>query len=307
MKFKDSDFELIIQRPGIEGGLKLIEKVGRTCYQSEDKITDKSYVSFTDRLIKSQHGAMLEFFTVYLKVPENKFEDSLRYNDLLAFFESNAWSVVHVEKDYFLVTTNYRVIKENNLELIMDKFWCEPTKEHQRRTTLRLFISRSISHETVRHRLASLAQSSQRYITYSKEKYGGELEIIIPDKFYRLAKKYNLDLEGEELVYKLIDLDPGALVWYKNMVRTEEDYKKLTLEEGWTAQDARDVLNNATGTILNVCMFEKDWEHFFDLRFFGTTGAPDPNMKRITSKILTTLENMNYLEVNPDNKIKWKY
>ena len=48
---------------------KFIELAGRTCYKSEDKITEDSAKEFVDRMIKSGHGAMLEHGTVYLTVP----------------------------------------------------------------------------------------------------------------------------------------------------------------------------------------------------------------------------------------------
>ena len=48
---------------------KFIELAGRTCYKSEDKITEDSAKNFVDRMIKSGHGAMLEHGTVYLTIP----------------------------------------------------------------------------------------------------------------------------------------------------------------------------------------------------------------------------------------------
>ena len=112
-------------------------------------------------------------------------------------------------------------------------------------------------------------------------------EFIIPEKIYNLKDLYpeTKNLHGEELVLKLKDLDKGVKVWYNHMVETEKEYKFLTLDCGWAAQDARDILPNATSTILNVCMFNEDWKHFFDLRALGTTGKPHPDMKRIAMKV----------------------
>ena len=69
MKLINSSFEIIEQKPGLEGIYKQIELAGRTCYKSESNITEDSAKSFVDRMIKSGHGAMLEHGTVYLRIP----------------------------------------------------------------------------------------------------------------------------------------------------------------------------------------------------------------------------------------------
>ena len=106
-----------------------------------------------------------------------------------------------------------------------------------------------------------------------------------------------------QLVNALICIDRGAACWYDNMVRTEEDYKYLTLEEGWAAQDARDVLNNATSTILNICMFDEDWKHYLDLRSLGTTGKPHPDMKRISDRVLDKMIEDGIFELDEEGKL----
>ena len=68
MKLIESKVEVIEQQPGLEGVYKQIELAGRTCYKSEDKITEDSAKGFVDRMIGSKHGAMLEHVTVYLKI-----------------------------------------------------------------------------------------------------------------------------------------------------------------------------------------------------------------------------------------------
>ena len=72
MKLIESKVEIIEQQPGLDGVYKQIELAGRTCYKSEDKITEDSAKGFVDRMINSKHGAMLEHGTVYLVIP---FED----------------------------------------------------------------------------------------------------------------------------------------------------------------------------------------------------------------------------------------
>lgn len=69
MKTIKQSFKIIPQDKGLEGIYKQIELAGRTCYKSEDKITETSAKEFVDRMIKSGHGAMLEHGTVYLRIP----------------------------------------------------------------------------------------------------------------------------------------------------------------------------------------------------------------------------------------------
>ena len=75
MKLCKPLFEIWEQSAGLEGVYKQIEKVGRVCYKSEDKITEDSAKPFVDRMVKSGHGAMLEHGTVYLFIPWNEWYD----------------------------------------------------------------------------------------------------------------------------------------------------------------------------------------------------------------------------------------
>lgn len=299
MKLLDSSYEVLSQGPNFDDGLRMIEKVGRVCYKSLDKMTEDSFKGFVNRMIKSEHFAMLEFFTVYLEVSAL---DS-GYEEIVKFYEGNPFSKV-IKKDYgdgsvFYITTNHRVILENSREPDL-VYFSSSNDHHRKRYTVRLYCSRSISHEVIRHRLASFSMESQRYVLYTRERFGGELTFIIPDKIYRIrdeaakyvdsltgkSREYLKELKGEELVNELTCIDRGVSCWYDNLKRDEEDYRYLTLEEGWAAEDARDILPNACRTVLNICMFDCDWVHFFNLRSLGTTGRPDPNMKRLADPIL---------------------
>ena len=74
MKLIKPSVKIIDQKEGLQGIYKAIELAGRTCYKSEDKITDTSAKEFVDRMIKSGHNAMLEFGTIYLKIPIEEYE-----------------------------------------------------------------------------------------------------------------------------------------------------------------------------------------------------------------------------------------
>lgn len=159
MKLIKPSFNIIEQPVGLEGIYKQIEAAGRTCYKSEDKITKDSASKFVERMVKSGHGAMLEHGTVYLKVTY-KDTDCVT---LSMFYGHNKYSkVTHSEDNkVYYITTNYRVLVENN-HLGDFKYLCEPTEFHERRITVRFVCDRGVSHEFVRHRVFSFAQESTR-------------------------------------------------------------------------------------------------------------------------------------------------
>lgn len=78
MRIIKPSFEIWDQEEGLEGVYKQIERAGRVCYKSEDKITETSAREFVERMIKSGHGAMLEHGTVYLRIPINEYEKNYK-------------------------------------------------------------------------------------------------------------------------------------------------------------------------------------------------------------------------------------
>lgn len=285
MKLIESKVELIEQQPGLEGVYKQIELAGRTCYKSEDKITEDSAKAFVDRMIKSKHGAMLEHGTVYLKV-NVKYDNEehcwpIPQNFFPFFFERNKYSKVRrVEAEdvcSWYVTTNMRVIAENNLFDCLE-FICEPTEMHEKRITARFTCDRGVSHEIVRHRVMSFAQESTRYCNYSKDKFGCELTFIKPSW-------YNKTLENKHGGFE------------KFLEDTQSLYIAL-LDQGYLPQEARACLPNALKTEIVVTGFESDWEHFFSLRSpkYGAQGA-HPDMAKLADELYEKLNS-----VNTDNK-----
>ena len=174
---------------------------------------------------------------------------------------------------YYYITTNYRFIIENKLEKLL-QYMCEPTKYHQRRTTVKFITNRAISHELVRHRSMSFMQESQRYCNYAKDKFSNQLTYIIPVQCTKDIPDNtelidNIDIDnfvwgndGDKKFLKVNKLTQGMLYSFYD---TEVHYIGLT-ELGWKPQEVRTVLPNATKTELYMCGFDKDWEHFFDLR-----------------------------------------
>ena len=222
---------------------KDIERAARVSYKSEDKITEDSAEKMVQRLISMKHYSPLEFGTIYLKFDrENNF-------DILDKYDYNKFSATTITKDSTrYITTNYRVIVENHWEDDL-QYMCEPTKYHQIRTTVKFITNRAVSHELVRHRSMSFMQESQRYVAYDKDKFGNELTFIKP-----AWKQPELDEQTNETV-----------LTHLLFANIEDTYMKLR-SLGLTPQQARIVLPNATKTELYMCGFDKDWEHFFDLR-----------------------------------------
>ena len=176
MKLIKPSFEILEQLPGLEGMYKQIELAGRTCYKSEDKITEDSAKEFVDRMIKSGHGAMLEHGTVYLYFPwvsmggeearytHNKYSKSVFYSNH-SFDENGNRRIIPIEYGQagHYITTNLRVLVENGWMNDL-QYLCEPTKYHERRITVKFICDRGVSHEFVRHRVFSFAQESTRYL-----------------------------------------------------------------------------------------------------------------------------------------------
>ncbi len=290
MKLVKPSFEIWNQPAGLEGVYKQIEKVGRVCYKSEDKITEDSAKPFVDRMIKSGHGAMLEHGTVYLCIRKEGNESLEVDRYLMNPYSKIAFRQFSNSRDMEIyITTNLRVLVENNWLKDLE-YICEPTEFHERRVTVHFVCDRGVSHEFVRHRVMSFAQESTRYCNYSKDKFGNELTFIKPcwldiptgqyvywDGDWCDVDKMKIQLpEGE---HKDID----AFLWTLNNAET---HYTLLINSGWKPQEARAVLPNSLKTELVVTGFISDWNHFFDLRARGTTGAPHPQAKELAEPLM---------------------
>lgn len=245
----------MIKQELIDTIYRQIEIAGRTCYKSEDKITDKSAKIFVDRLVKSKHTAVLEHGTVYL--------DIMNFDDVILareFYFNNPYSKISKnivediwEDSHLYVTTNYRVLVENN-RLSDLKYLCEPTKYHEKRVTVRFICDRGILAEFTRHRTFSFCAESTRYCNYSKNKFGNELTFIIPN--WVNTKCSNKEQDEPSF---------NDIMW-SDACKKAEDYYLSLLKGGWKPQEARTVLPNALKTELIMTGFVNDWKHFFELR-----------------------------------------
>ncbi len=199
MKIINAGYEILtnISYNGIEE-LQRIEKIGRVCYKSEDKITEdgESAKKFVKMLIDRGHEAMVEHSSL----------------------------------------------------------------------SVRFIVDRGVSHELVRHRIASFAQESTRYCNYSKDKFDNGVTFIKPFFFDEKNNHYEL--------------------WKIAMEVSENCYLQL-LKSGATPQEARSVLPNSTKTEIVITANYREWRNFFKLR---TAPAAHPSMREVTIPLLKELK-----------------
>lgn len=195
MRVIKPSFEFLQEIDG-EEILNRLERAGRVCYKSEDKITDNSAKKFLANIINRGHESVLE---------------------------------------------------------------------HEK-ITVSIICDRGVSHELVRHRIASYSQESTRYCNYSKEKFGNELTFISPCFWSQDDSMY--------------------LLWSKQMQQIENTYNKL-IKIGATPQEARSVLPNSLKTQIVVTMNIREWRHFFKLR---TDAAAHPQMREVANMLLVEFQ-----------------
>lgn len=197
MKVIKAGYEILtaISEGGVEE-LQHIEKIGRVCYKSEDKITSdgESARKFVKMIIDRGHEAMIEHSSLSVK----------------------------------------------------------------------FIVDRGVSHELVRHRIASFAQESTRYCNYSKDKFDNGITFIKP--FFFGDTKYQR--------------------WLAAMADAESAYLDL-LNSGATPQEARSVLPNSTKTEIVITANYREWRNFFKLR---TAKAAHPQMREVTIPLLKELK-----------------
>ena len=266
MKLIKQSYEILPQGHTLEEVYKHIERVARTCYKSEDKITDNSAHPFVERLIEARHTAMLEHGTIYLAIPERVYcewskQRLSRYAD--NNYSRSLFRMVDGEMT-LLVTTNLRVIIENAWQDDL-QYITEPT-EHERRVTVKFITDQGIMREFTRHRVFSFAVESTRFCNYSKDKFGNEITFIHP---CWMSEKYT----------------PEGQVFMRACEEAESWYFDL-LRRGWTPEKARNVLPLATKCEMVMTGFTSDWKGFFSLRAYGSTGKPHPQAAELAIPLL---------------------
>ena len=141
-------------------------------------------------------------------------------------------------------------------------------------------LASGISHELVRHRIASFAQESTRYCNYAKDKFGAECAFIDLEPGIMLDNKMK-KMSGEEIALVMAE-------WTSAMEDAERHYMRL-LELGATPQIARAVLPNSTKTEITVSANYREWRNFFKLR---VPADVHPQMREVTIPLLKELKGM---------------
>ena len=141
--------------------------------------------------------------------------------------------------------------------------------------SVRIITDRGVTHEIVRHRLASYSQESTRYCNYSQDKFGKEITVILPVWFEELA---NQKMAYADWIYQKM----AYADWVASMTYAESVYFRL-LGYGQLPQQARSVLPNSLKTEIIMTCNIREWRHFFTLR---ASPAAHPQMKDLATSML---------------------
>lgn len=134
--------------------------------------------------------------------------------------------------------------------------------------TVRFVVDRGVSHEIVRHRMASYAQESTRYCNYGNTKFGNDIMFVQSEAFEEGSARYE--------------------IWRDACEAAEWAYFALR-KDGATPELARDVLPMSLKTELVMTANLREWRHFLALRAVGTTGKPHPQIKQVAAPLLREL------------------
>jgi len=286
MKMENEDMKII--KPSVEffgavpteynATLKFIEMAGRTCYKSEDKITEDSAEEFVKKLIKAGHLAMVEHSNFVVR----GFPIGFEYDDhviaaigkyltfrriagvcyiggsLTAWYQNAVTNGLPSYTDAFI--KSYGALFDIPTDLIGISDWqpCphDEIPKELHRYSAKFICDRGVSHELVRHRPCSFAQESTRYVNYG----GKDMEFIEPNGF----AAWSFAQEDEFL---------------SSCAFEEKRYNRM-LWLGLKPQQARAVLPNALKTEIIITADAAEWSHIRKLR---TAKSAHPDMQRVMS------------------------
>lgn len=251
MKLVKQSFEILEQTDfSLKGIKQFIERCGRVCYKSEDRITDTSYEKFVDMLIKKDHARPLEFGTVHLKTKSSNFQGFMQALYAEGIF-NDVWIKSNYNEEVVYTTTNYRYYLDmiKRIPFIKNYFTEEDNEYYPKRYTVHMILSRGVMDEFRTHVTLSHLAESTRYCAYNKDRFNNELTFIKPDWLS----------DGDIIDYKEKNEHHPYFAMLK---REEQDYLTLT-NNGWTPQQAREVLPLSVKSELISCGFRDAWDNFF--------------------------------------------
>lgn len=253
MKLIKQSFEILEQTDySLKGIKQFIERCGRVCYKSEDKITDTSYEKFVNMLESRGHDRPLEFGTVHLKMESSKFQGFMQALYAEGIF-NNIWIKSNYNERVMYITTNYRYYSDitKRLPNIKEYFTEEDNKYYPKRYTVHMILDRGVMDEFRTHVGLSHLAESTRYCNYSKDKFNNEVTFVIPE--WVETRCPNTEHSGPSFT---------DIYWSSACKEAESNYLRL-LENGWTPQQAREVLPLSVKSELISCGFEDAWKNFF--------------------------------------------
>lgn len=148
--------------------------------------------------------------------------------------------------------------------------------------TVRIVCDRGVTHEIVRHRLASYSQESTRYCDYA----GGHVAFVIPPWCQRLQPGEASIQTDDAALNTLSELAESESFWLYSMQQAENNYRRLR-DLGWRPEQARSVLPNSLKTEIVMTANLREWRHFFKLR---TASAAHPQMREVAIPLLAEFQ-----------------
>uniref|UniRef100_A0AAU8MK57 ThyX n=1 Tax=Geladintestivirus 4 TaxID=3233136 RepID=A0AAU8MK57_9CAUD len=288
---------------------KHIARCARVCYQSRKKADNESEYDFLVRTLfrgndllnqpyddvdlTTMHLSVLEHGTVHLKI-SNFDEDAITLFN--AALRGNKYSRWKANNSYIYVTTNMRVIIENNLVYMLKYIDITPNNPYYPvRCTFSFTTDIGVSRELNRHRVHSISEESTRYCRYTANKFGRNITVVkLPwIDYYNNGSTQNY--ENGFFTYNEILCDDElqshftkgwtAIDWYLYGLQIANLVYSKCVELGWTAQQAREILPLNTKTQVVHTAFASDWEHWIKLRCNETSGKVHPCMREVAQKL----------------------
>ena len=301
MKLIKQSFEILEQKDFTIKGIKqFVERCARVSYKSEDRMTDTSYEKFVNMLESRGHDRPLEFGTVHLKMRLPDFEGFI-HSLLTIGMLNNIWIKHAYKGDVIYITTNYRYY----LDIIkyfpnVKKYLTEEDNEYYpKRYTVHMILDRGVMDEFRTHVGLSHLAESTRYCNYSKDKFNNEVTFVIPSWMdfpeisIDLGNYDKTSVRSKDGNVHIIDTRPPYVEgdFIRSLCEAESNYLSI-VRNGWTPQQAREVLPLSIKSELISCGFEDIWENFFYRR---CAKDAHPMAREIATKVRDKFKELGYV------------
>ena len=272
MKLIKQSFEILEQKDFTIKGIKqFVERCARVSYKSEDRMTDTSYEKFVNMLESRGHDRPLEFGTVHLKMILPDFEGFI-HSLLTIGMLNNIWIKHAYKGDVIYITTNYRYYLDiiKYFPNVKEYFTEEDNEYYPKRYTVHMILDRGVMDEFRTHVGLSHLAESTRYCNYSKDKFNNEVTFVIPSWMdfpeisIDLGNYDKTSVRSKDGNVHIIDTRPPYVEgdFIRSLCEAESNYLSI-VRNGWTPQQAREVLPLAVKSELISCGFEDAWKNFF--------------------------------------------